>query len=82
MCDPNPEASWEGLEEHKEQGWVPLIAVLSQMRIVDGKPQFDINHLHYAWSISTEMVIFLAMSLIQNVQQQDREDQFNAEHRN
>jgi hypothetical protein len=84
MCELSDEglANWDDLEKHKDQGWVPLILVMGQLRMVDGEPQFDANHLHYSWSVSTEMVMFLATSLIHQIMQQEMEDQIRDQRKN
>lgn len=54
----------EALEAAREEGWVPVVAILSQRTEVDGQPGVDIKHLHYLWGLDEETAIKVALSFI------------------
>ena len=67
MSEEEP-AIMKELTEDAERGWLPLVAITSRIRLVDGKPEVNVNDLHFMWSINPYLAQQIGIRLVTEMQ--------------
>ena len=67
MCNEGPAIVRE-LAEDAEKGWLPLIAITGQIKLVDGEAEVNVNDLHFLWAISPQLAMQIGVRLVAEMQ--------------
>ena len=81
MCEEEPQIL-KDIAEDVDKGWLPLVAVLGQVKLEDGEPIVDVSSLHFFWAVSPQLAQKIGMALVAEMQRFMAEERTRYERRN
>lgn len=81
MCKEEPQIL-KDIEKDVGKGWLPLVAVLGQVKLEDGELIVVVSDLHFLWAVSPQLAQKIGVALIVEMQKLMAEERMHYERRN